>query len=612
MDQPNQQINHQIEMLNQRIGEILAQTQPGKTSHSQSLPELLSESLEELNVAIEELQVSQEELYQQNQALAVVTEEVAVERQRYQNLFELAPDGYLVTNAEGIIVEANRVTAAMLRMSQNYLIGKPLALFIAADERQAFRRDLIQLKQIDRDRQQEWLICLQPRQEPPFEASLSVATTFDHDGNLTELRWLLRDITERRQLEEAKMRMKLTEMMNSDLTAEISQRQQLEQTLRQQTDALRQANRMKDEFLAIVSHELRSPLNPILGWSELLNSRKLSEEDTHRALETIKRNAKLQAQLIDDLLDISRITQGKLRLENRPVPLAALLDTMIETVQLAANAKEIDLQTQLDSREIVVAGDPMRLQQVFWNLLSNAIKFTPRQGQVEVRLTQSEQEVILTVRDTGCGISPEVLPHLFERFWQAERDTTRTHGGLGLGLAIAKNLTEMHGGTIEAASAGLEQGATFTVRLPLQFYSMPPDPISQPPAASLDRLRVLIVDDQADSRDVLLAVLEQAGAEVTTADSVDQALQALAQSSFQVLISDIGMPNKDGYLLIQQVRKLNGDVRDIPAIALTAYATEADRKRALDAGFQAHIQKPIEPNELVKTIASQAISDRAL
>ena len=460
------------------------------------------------------------------------------------------------------------------------------------DERQRFRRDLAQLSRSEDIRQQEWFICLQPRRERPFEASLSVAATFDRSGKLVELRWLVRDITERRQLEEVRLRIKLTEMVNQDLATEITRRQRLEETLLQQADALHQANRMKDEFLAIVSHELRSPLNPILGWSELLNSHKLSEEDTHRALETIKRNAKLQAQLIDDLLDISRITQGKLRLENRPVPLADLLDTLIETVQLTAEAKGIDLQTQLDSREIVVAGDPMRLQQVFWNLLSNAVKFTPRQGEVEVRLTQSEQEAILTVRDTGCGISPEVLPHLFERFWQAERDTTRTHGGLGLGLAIAKNLVEMHGGTIEATSAGLEQGATFTVRLPLQLNSMPPDPILQPSAdVSLDHLRVLVVDDQADTRDVLLAVLEQAGAEVTTVESVDQALQALTHTSFQVLISDIGMPDQDGYFLIQQVRQLDSATKNILAIALTAYATEADRRNALAAGFQAHLQK---------------------
>ena len=603
------QISQQIEVLNQRIGEILVQTQPGAMRYPDLLSELLAESLEELNVAIEELQVSQDELYQQNQALVTATEDVSLERQRYQSLFEFAPDGYLVTTAEGMILEANRAIGAMLEMPQAYLVGKPLAAFIVLDERQGFRRDLAQLSRSEEMRQQEWLICLQPRRERPFEASVSVATTFDRSSKLVELRWLVRDITERRQLEEARLRMKLAEMVNQDLSTEITRRQRLEETLLQQADALRQANRMKDEFLAIVSHELRSPLNPILGWSELLNSRKLNEEDTHRALETIKRNAKLQAQLIDDLLDISRITQGKLRLENRPVPLANLLDTVIEAVQLAANAKEIDLQTQLDSREIIVAGDPMRLQQVFWNLLSNAIKFTPRQGQVEVRLAQSEQEAILTVRDTGCGISPEVLPHLFERFWQAERDTTRTHGGLGLGLAIAKNLAEMHGGTIEATSAGLEQGATFTVRLPLQLNSMPPDPISQPPAdASLDHLRVLVVDDQADTRDMMLAVLEQVGAEVTAVESVDQALQALTHTSFQVLISDIGMPDKDGYLLIQQVRQLDNATKNIPAIALTAYATEADRRHALDAGFQAHLQKPIEPDELVKTIITQAIN----
>ncbi|MBD3882719.1 response regulator [Phormidium tenue FACHB-886] len=600
-----EQLDEQVEFLNQQVGVLLEYTQ---RSVSDADTEPLLMAIEELNVALEELQVVQAELFEQNQALAQAQETIEEERRRYQDLFEFAPDGYLVTTPDGVIREANRAAADMLGISPARMIGKPFIIFVAVDERQTFRRNLMQL---EHEHRQEWVVQLQPRGELPFEATLTVTVVEGGHGGIVGLRWLLHDTTERQQLEEARLKVRLAEMVNRDLADELVQRQQLEEALHQQAAALMQANRMKDEFLAVVSHELRSPLNPILGWAELLQSRSLEETQVDRALDTIKRNAKLQAQLIDDLLDISRIIQGKLSLQSHPVNLKAVLTEALDTVQLAAQAKTIDLQFTLAPSEFIVFGDFNRLQQVVWNLLSNAIKFTPKQGQVEMRLEQAQGEVVITIRDTGCGISSELLPYLFERFWQAERVTTRSHGGLGLGLTIARHLVEMHGGTIEASSLGVGQGSTFVVRLPLRVdlpaaRSTEAAPVAT--AVQLERLHVLIVDDQPDAQAILTAVLEQAGARVTAVASVEQALHAVAHCQFDILISDIGMPEQDGYALIRQIRAMPTEaLRRLPAIALSAYAAADDRLQAIAAGFNEHLPKPIEPNLLISIVAAQVV-----
>ncbi|MDX2212323.1 MAG: ATP-binding protein [Oculatellaceae cyanobacterium bins.114] len=388
--------------------------------------------------------------------------------------------------------------------------------------------------------------------------------------------------------------------------AEIEREQLLEREQATRA-AAEQANRVKDEFLAVLSHELRSPLNPILGWAKLLQTQKLGQDKTQQALGTIERNAKLLVQLIDDLLDMARIMQGKLVLALEPVSLPDVVTAAVETVRFAAESKLLHLEVFLTPALQPIEGDAMRLQQVIWNLLANAVKFTPEHGRILVRLEQSNTHAYIQIEDTGRGISPEFLPHIFERFQQQDTSTARQFGGLGLGLAISRQLVELHGGTITAVSAGEGQGATFTVQLPL-MHSLPQSISSgllTPQPLNLNGVRVLVVDDEPDSLELLKVFLEQEGAIATTVASAEQALKVLIQDSFDVLVSDIGMPKINGYELLRQVRALPGEQnRMIPAIALTAYAGERNQQQAFEAGYHIHLSKPIEPNRLITAIAT--------
>ena len=379
------------------------------------------------------------------------------------------------------------------------------------------------------------------------------------------------------------------------------------------------ANRLKDEFLATLSHELRSPLNAMLGWLSLLRTRTFDAATTTRALETIERNARTQAQLIEDLLDISRIIQGQLRLNVRPVELVPVIEAAIDTVRLAAEAKHIRLQFSLDSAGLV-AGDADRLQQIVWNLLTNAVKFTPKGGDVQIRLERVNSHIEMTVTDTGQGIHPDFLPFVFDRFRQADSSITRSFNGLGLGLAIVRHLVELHGGTVQAESPGEGLGATFTVKLPLmavspkakeseRVYPIVGNRNSFENSPSLEGLRILIVDDEIDARELLIQLLQECGVQVVAVATADEALKVLNQqaSRLDVLVSDIGMPHEDGYTLLRRVRRLapeNGG--RIPAVALTAYARTEDRTAALLAGFQSHVAKPVELAELISVIANLA------
>jgi CheY-like chemotaxis protein len=373
--------------------------------------------------------------------------------------------------------------------------------------------------------------------------------------------------------------------------------------------AAQEANRIKDEFLAIVSHELRTPLNAMLGWTQMLRNRKLNEATTAKAIETIERNARSQQKLIEDILDISRIVLGKIRLNTRPVHLAPIINAVIENVRPIAEIKAIQIESILDPSVAQVMGDSERLQQVVWNLLSNAVKFTYKGGRVEVRLEQIDSTAQITVKDTGKGISSDFLPFVFERFRQSEGATTRTHGGLGLGLSIVRHLVEMHNGTILAASEGEGRGATFTVQLcTIDSRAVLPREENQAVLdnlPALDGLQVLVVDDSPDTLELISFILEQCKAQVTTATSVCEALEAIAQLKPDILISDIGMPDEDGYSLIRKLRTLEAEQgRQIPAVALTAFAREEERTRDLCAGFQMHLAKPVEPTELVAVVAT--------
>lgn len=388
---------------------------------------------------------------------------------------------------------------------------------------------------------------------------------------------------------------------------DITERKQTELALQQAKEAAETASQLKDEFLTILSHELRSPLNPILAWAQVLRSRKLNEATTDRALETIERNAKLQTQLIEDLLDMSRILQGKLSLNIKPVNLVFIIKNSVETIRQLAESKAIQIQTILDFTTFHIEGDSTRLQQIIWNLLSNAVKFTPEGGRVTVKLEYFDSYAQIQVSDTGKGISPEFLPHVFERFRQESTSTTRKYGGLGLGLAIVRHLTKLHGGSVQAESLGLELGATFTVRLPLIVTEYKGTTKEEPikTQVNFNGLHVLIVDDEADMRELAVELLEDLGATVTVASSAAEALKALQQQTPDILLSDIGMPDIDGYMLMRQVRLLPSERGgQIPAIALTAYAEDYNQQKAIAAGFQMHIAKPVELRVLLEAIAS--------
>ncbi len=398
---------------------------------------------------------------------------------------------------------------------------------------------------------------------------------------------------------------------------------------RQARSAIEQASRAKDEFLATLSHELRNPLNAILGWSRMLRAGKLDEAQALRATETIERNAEMQAALIEDMLDVSRIITGKLLLDVRPVDLKAVLHAAFETVRMAAEARQLDVQLSVDADVPRATGDAARLQQVVWNLLSNAIKFTPRGGRVTAHLRRQGAHVELAVADSGQGIAADFLPHVFERFRQADSSSTRGHGGLGLGLAIVRHLVELHGGSVAVASAGEGQGATFTVRLPLRAPA--PAALDPDAASSADELhadarrpdvrdrrelagvRVLIVDDEPDARELLAAVLELHGADVSLAATADEALDLVAAARPDVIVSDIGMPGTDGYELIRRVRALDGAHGGAtPAAALTGFARPEDGRRATASGFDAHLAKPVDAGELVATVHELARRDPTL
>ncbi len=382
------------------------------------------------------------------------------------------------------------------------------------------------------------------------------------------------------------------------------------------TENAERANQLKDEFLITVSHELRTPLTSIVGWAEMLGKARLDPSTSLRAVEVIRRNARLQVQMVDDLLDVSSIITGKLRLNVQPVNLGIIISAAVDGLRPAADAKEIRLQVQLDSSTWPVSGDPDRLQQVAWNLIANAIKFTPKGGSVNVSLVRVDSQVEVTVSDTGVGIAPEFLPHVFDRFRQGDATSTRAFGGLGLGLSIVRQLVELHGGTVRVDSQGKGFGSTFTVSLPLLAARSSVNGVlgAQPPELSppesecpidLSGLYVLVVDDEVDTCELIRIILEDCGARVKTASSAATALEALAEEVFDVLISDIGMPGEDGYSLIAKVLALGKERGGkVPAAAaLTAYTGEEDRIRALHSGFQIHVPKPITRNELITVVA---------
>jgi PAS domain S-box-containing protein len=531
--------------------------------------------------------------------VADTTERREAELARLAAIVQSSEDAIYAVDLDGVITNWNQGAEGLYGYTAQEIIGRPLMTLIPPECGEREKGVLERLLRGERAKHYETLRL--HKDGSVVDVSLAVSPIVNAQGEVIGTSRIARDITERKRAEE-----------------EIRAAHERESAARAEAE---EANRLKDEFLATVSHELRSPLNAILGWASMLSGKRLGEEESARALEVIYRSARAQNQLIGDLLDVSRIITGRLRIDARILDPIPIIEAAMDVVRPAADAKQIRLVSALDPMAGPVSGDADRLQQVVWNLLVNAVKFTPRGGQVAARLEREGASVEITVSDTGEGIEPEFLPFVFDRFRRFESAPARAHGGLGLGLAIVRHLVELHGGTVSAASRGRGQGATFTVTLPLaatrkessedgRGRAAGAGETPQRCATSPDRLRdlrVLVVDDEPDARDLLGLMLTSHGAEVRACASAAEALRTLDEWLPDVLVFDIGMPGEDGYELMRKVRA-RGPERGghIPAVALTAYVRAEDARRALKAGYQAHVAKPIELVELATVVASLA------
>ena len=526
-------------------------------------------------------------------------------------LIESADDAIISKTLEGVITSWNKGAERIFGYTADEVIGKPVTILIPEGHLDEEPTILAQLRAGKRIEHYE---TVRVRKDGTLiDISLTVSPIRGPHGKIVGASKIARDITEQRQARQA-----LDEAYETTKSA----RAEAEKAAADNERLYRQAeesSRLKEEFLATISHELRTPLSAILGWARMLRLGQLTKENETKALDTIERNARAQAQLIDDLLDVSRIVTGKLRMDVQPMDPNSFIDAAVEAVRPAAEARGVRLQKVIDTGPVSIPGDPVRLQQVVWNLLSNAIKFTPRGGRVQIRSERVNSHLEIVVSDTGQGIAPDFLPHVFDRFRQADQKTSRQHGGMGLGLSIVRHLVELHGGSVSAISEGEGRGATFTVMLPIApVYQVDSSGSRVHPGARdllpadagadrLDGLRVLVVDDEADTRELLKQGLEYCGATVKVVGSAAEAVDALVSFVPDILISDIGMPGVDGYDLIRQIRGLPANKgRRIPAIALTAYTRVEDRLHALRAGYDMHVPKPVELAELVAVAASLA------
>jgi PAS domain S-box-containing protein len=501
----------------------------------------------------------------------------------YREIFSHSKEAIAIIDPDGFYLQQNGAHFTLLGYADDDLEGKTPAIYLGEETFQNIFKQLVRTG----DYSGEHVCRTRSGEERTIE--LSIFTMRSGLGEPQCYVSIKRDITARKKTEE-----KLAQLLVRERTA--------------RADA-EKANRLKDEFLATLSHELRTPLNAVIGWSRILKAGRLDNESSLHAIKVIERNAWAQKQIIEDILDVSRVITGKLQLHLGPVDLVVVVNAALDAVRPALEAKDIRVDAKFQKGLKVIAGDVDRLQQVVWNLLSNASKFTPVGGTVGVRVRQDETYAEIEVRDTGPGIAAEFLPHVFERFRQADGSTTRTHGGLGLGLAIVRHLVELHGGLIAARNDTDGNGAVFTVKLPLPSTELTLGNV--PPATrvhedvtevDLENVRILVVEDELDALDLITVDLTAHGAKVRGASSAAQALELLSKEEFDLLISDIGMADTDGYNLIRQVRSRESGGGHIPAIALTAYARVQDRIRAITAGYNTHVAKPVEIKELVTVV----------
>jgi PAS domain S-box-containing protein len=537
----------------------------------------------------------QEYLAQQETAQRLIREG----ERRYRSLIDNVADyAIFMTDPQGRITTWNGGAEAMLGFTADEAIGQPIDLFSTAEDAEAgVRAAQMELaRHTGRGTGETWKVRKDGRRL--YIESVTV-TVLEENGQLLGFAHFLRDVTEKHRI--------------------ATEREQLLESERAARAEAERASRTKDEFLATLSHELRTPLNAVIGWTQVLRKTKGLPPDAANALNVIDRNARAQAQIIADLLDMSSIISGKVRLDVQRLDMAGIVEATVETVRPTAHAKGVRLKSVLDPKAGPVRGDPNRLQQVLWNLLTNAVKFTPKDGHVTVSLARVNSHLEVEVADSGEGIDAAFLPHVFDRFRQADASTVRKHGGLGLGLSIVKQLVELHGGSIAAKSPGPGLGSSFRVSLPLMAaHELPDRPGTQALAATsvdapsvdppgdtdLSGMKVLVVDDELDARSLIQRLLQDCKANVITAASVAEALEIIVGETPDVIVSDIGMPGEDGYGLIRRVRALQNGKSAIPAIALTAYARTEDRVKAINAGFQLHLSKPVEPVELVAMVNS--------
>ena len=515
-------------------------------------------------------------------------------------------DAIISKTLQGVVTSWNSAAERLFGYSAEEMIGQPILRLIPTDLHHEETTILAKLCRGERIERYETVRLHKAGHR--LEISLTVSPVRDSSGRIVGAAKIAHDITARRQAE------RTLQEREVQLAKLLSERESLLESERVARSEAERLGHMKDEFLATLSHELRTPLNAIQGWAVLLRGPRISAQDRERGLETIERNVRVQAQIVNDLLDMSRIISGKVHLEVQPLYLHEVVNNAIDTVRQSAAAKRVRIQPMLDSRIGMVRGDPNRLQQVLWNLLSNAVKFTPADGRVQVVLERVNSHVEISVQDTGIGIPTEFLPHVFDRFRQGDPSTTRRYGGLGLGLSIVKSLVELHGGTVRVKSPGENLGSTFVVALPIAYVqnddwerrgkARSPEPLEAVALPELRGVSVLIVDDEPDGRALIARILEGRGAVATCISSASEALDALARERFDILLSDIGIPDMDGYELIRRARALDVSRKGpLPAIAITAYARPEDRQRSLLAGFHMHLSKPIEARELIASIA---------
>ncbi|MDQ5836597.1 MAG: PAS domain S-box protein [Acidobacteriota bacterium] len=508
-------------------------------------------------------------------------------------VIESADDAIISKTLDGIITSWNKGAERIFGYTADEVIGKPVTILIPEDHPDEEPSILARLRAGERIEHYETVRVRKGGEL--IDISLTVSPVRGPDGKIVGASKIARDITDRKRAEAERERL---------LESEQRARREAEE-----------ANRLKDDFLATVSHELRTPLTAILGWVRMLRDGSLDDETAERALAAVERNAQSQAQLVEDLLDISRIVSGKMRLDMRMIDPSSVIHAAVEAVKPAAQTKGIRLQLSIDPNAGPVAGDFERLQQVVWNLLSNAVKFTPSGGRVEVCLERCGSAAELTVKDDGRGINSKFLPFVFDRFKQADSSITRAYGGMGVGLSIVKSITEMHGGTVRASSEGEGHGASFTVALPLASARAEAKDTGKdarakraeprPCPKELDGLKVLVVDDDVDACEMIRATFEHCGSRVKTSVSAAEALALVEDWNPNILVADISMPEMDGYQLIRRVRTLGArDGGGVPAVALTALARVEDRVKALSAGYQMHVSKPVEPDELREVVAS--------